>query len=473
MFLIASLSLKVNAIEIERKWEVITMKKRILLALIMIVILVCSGLTGCGNGGNAGGDESADGKIELSLWSSYSEQCNVELGKLVSKFNESSDKYYVRMEMASGIAAKLASSTPEYYPSLFMGTPNAVYEYEKSAYTKPIQGYIDADEDKWTENILSNVKASYSSSEGELIGLPVGVSVKGYMVNLDMLKAAGYTVDDLTSFEKVAQIAQTAHDKKLCEYGYIPSDGTDILDGLIYQGVDIFDGDDGYSSEVTKSLYTEGETNKALKKYTTILADLVDSGAAMKNTAGPDGGMSAFISQKTLFWKCTSSFYFAYEDVNLDFEWAFVPYMGIDENAKFKDVVLAEGTGIFIGNTGDEAEMQGAYEFIKFLGKPENQIAWCTFRGYTPYTEEALASQDWITWRDANYPSELALEEQLRTVTDGLRFPRTEITTKMITVNKEITTNIYSEPKGDLDKFIQDAADGMNSSLEIVQLRRQ
>ena len=106
------------------------------------------------------------------------------------------------------------------------------------------------------------------------------------------------------------------------------------------------------------------------------------------------------------------------------------------------------------------------------FAKPENQIFWCTFRGYTPYTKEALESQEWITWRDANHPTELALEAPLQDENMELRFPNVPLTTKLLTVNKELTSFIMTDPNGDLDSYIKQTADSVNQSVKMLNARK-
>ena len=453
------------------------MMNKKLAAVLLVSALACTGLAGCGGKENAGGTGIApNGEIELTLWSSYTAESNAKLGELVEKFNKENTSYEIRMETgqsASGNRQKLSTSTPEYYPSLFMGTNNAIFEYAEADYVASLQDFIDKDSADFTEGMLESVRVSYSDTEGNLVGMPVGVSVKGYMVNLDVLEKTGYTVEDLTSFEKIVAAALAATEKGASEYGYIPADGSEVLDMLLYQGVDVFDASNGYSGEISKSMYTDVATNKALKKMLSLYADMYKNNAAMKNTAGQDAGASTFVSGRSLFWTCTSSFVYEFEDVNMEFDWAFIPFQGIDDNAKHKGSVLAEGTGIFIANTGDEKEMQGAYEFLKFLAQPENQIFWSTFRGYTPYTEEALTNADWIAWRDENYTSEAKLEEQLKVLNKDLKFPYASLTNKLLDTNFELISNIMAEPNGDLDTYIEEATEKLNQSIEILQLRGQ
>ncbi len=454
------------------------MKKRILAALLALMML-CTALSACGGSGSGNtsmDDEDDGGKIKLTLWSSYTAASNNKLSALVAKFNAQSEKYEVKMEVGqsgSEARSKLAASTPEYYPDIFMGTNNAICEYADSRYTAPIQPFIDADADKWTEDMLSTVKKCYSDAEGNLVGVPVGVSVKGYMVNLDYLTQLGYTVEDMTSFEKVAAIAQEAKEKSVCKYGYIPSGPGNISNMLLLQGVDLVDANNGYDGDVTKCLYTEGETYKALYKYCEILAGLFESGAAMKNNNGADGGTNTFINGQALFWATTSSFVYEFADINMTFQWGFVPFHGVDDNAKYKDEVLAEGTAIFIGNTGKEKRMQGAYEFIKFLALPENQIYWCTFRGYTPYKQSVLESAEWTGWRDENHPTEKLLEGPLMSTETELRYPNITVMSRVLSADTEMQSYLAADPDvSKIDSYIQKIAKAIQDAIDMENARK-
>lgn len=450
------------------------MKK--ILAFLLALVMMCSMLAACGGSKPAEEvEEEEGGLIKLTLWSTYTAISNNKLQLLVAKFNAQSDKYEVTMEVGqngSETRSKLAASTPEYYPSMFMGTNNCIAEYAGSRYTAPIQPFIDADEDKWTADMLPAVRKSMSDAEGNLIGLPVGTSVKGYMVNTTILDQMGYTLDDLTSFEAVAKIAQEAKAQELIKYGYIPSGANNISNMLLLQGCDLVDAGNGYDGQVTNCLYEEGETYDALYKYCEILAGMYETGAAMKNNSGADGGTSTFINGQALFWATTSSFVYEFADIEMTFEWGFVPFHGIDDNAKYKNEVLAEGTSIFIGNTGNEAEMQGAYEFIKFLGEPENQIFWCTFRGYTPYLKSILESEEWITWRDENHPTEAFLEGPLMSEDMELRYPNLLVMSRVQTADSEMQSYLGADTNPDnIDGYIQKIAKAIQDAIDMENAR--
>ncbi len=455
--------------------------KRKVLTLLLALSLVCGSLAGCGEKeqgdkqGGGGNGESGE-PLELTLWCTYTEASTTVLKKIAEKFNQEHGEYHITIENTGSVnqyRTKLATLKKSDYPSAFFGVTSAISEYATASYVTPLQKYIDADEDKWTEDMYESVRRAYSDKDGNLIGGVMGLSTKGYMVNVTALEAAGYKLEDVTSFEKLAKIAQDAVDKGVIKYGYSVGDGTDIEDMLLYQGVDIVDGGNGYTGEVTKSLYTEGDTYAALKKLLSIQAELYKNGGAYKNTGGTRGPQGLFTNGTLLFWTCTNSFVYELLDVTLDFEWAYIPHVGVDENAKYKNSAMVEGTGIFIANTENEAEMQGAYEFIKFLAKTENQVSWATYRGYLPYTKEAAASEEWQSYQKENFPSSVRLLEMIQNTSADLKFPYAELTTQILAADSDLNSFVMTDPSGDLDEYIGKAADTINDSIEVVNLRKQ
>lgn len=449
------------------------MKKRVF-TLLVTLLLACGVLAGCGDKGKQ--QTGKEGVTQLTLWCSYDEASTTVLKEIVDKFNEEYEQYHMKVEntgTTTTYRTKLLSLKKEDYPSAFFGVTNAIAEYSGASYVTPIQKYVDADEDKWTDDLYDNVKTAYSDTDGNLIGGVMGLSTKGYMVNVTAIEAAGYKVEDITSFEKVAEISQAIKDKNILKYGYCIGDGNDAYDMLIYQGVDVFDGGNGYTGDITKCLYTEGETNAALKKLLTLQAGLFKGGAAYKNVGGTSGGMSLFVNNQVGFWVCTNSFVYEFSGLDIDFEWAFVPFTGIDENAKYKNCALTEGTGIFIANSEDEAQMQGAYEFIKFLARTDNQVEWCTFRGYVPYTKEAAADEKWLSYQNEYYPSAGLVMQMMANTPKELRFPNTQLVAHILSANANIKSIIMTEPDSDMDELIQNAAASINESIEIHNLRNQ
>jgi len=447
------------------------MKKRVLSVFMAMMLIATSLLPGCGKSETTSNKEGevTSGRTELVLWDYYGSNYHGKLQEMAELFNASQDSYKLKVEQGGTIIQKMELMKQEDYPSLFMCKNNTLGTLIDSKYTVPLQKFLDKDEDKWTDDILDVVKRGYCDEEGNMIGGILGVSMAGLMVNTTMLKQAGYELEDITSFVTMTEIAKAAHSKGLCTYGYIWSDGVDILDILTYQGVDIVDGGNGHTGKVTKCLYTEGETYESLKKLTGLMAEMIDSGVAAKNVSEYSGGKTPFLNSQALFWTCTNSVVYNLEDV--EFEWAFIPLVGVDENAKWNGGVLSAGGGLFIADTGNEKEMQGAYEFIKFMAQKENIVEWSTYGGYMPFTNEALSDPEWISWRDEYFPSAAALEERMKNSPEGLRYPNNPVQEQLETANMNIFSNIIRDAKGDLDSYIKEAEESITSSIQLRNLR--
>ena len=449
------------------------MKKRVL-ALMLVLLLAVTTFAGCGNSGDGGVDDgqASGGKTELVLWDYYGSNYHGKLQEMADLFNDSQDEYKLTVEQGGTILQKMELMQPKDYPSLFMAKNSEIGTITESGYTVPLQDYLDKDEDKWTDDILDCIKRGYCDDKGNMLGGILGVSCHGLMVNVTMLNQAGYQLEDVTSYEKMAEIAAAAYNKGLCTYGYVWYDGIDILDILTYQGVDIIDGGNGHDGDVTKCLYKTGETYESLSKLTGLMANMIDAGVAKENMDEYRGGQAPFVNGEVLFWTTTNSVVYTMEDAT-DFEWAFVPLMGVDDDATYKDGVLASGGGLFIANTGNEKEMQGAYEFIKFMSEKDNMIEWSTYGGYIPFTNEALGDSAWTTWRDEHFPSAAALVERMKNTPKELRYPNNPVSEQLKTANKNIFSAIILDPKADVDTYIDEAESSVTGSIQMLNLRKK
>lgn len=444
------------------------------MALLMSLLLLGGLLSGCGSKSGSGesGSGDAGGRTKLILWSTYGTYGTQYLNTLIEKFNESQDQYVLESSSGSdagSIRSKMQSSKVENYPSLICGTSTTMTAYGEADYVVPLQQFIDADSEDWNADMFEAVRYAYSDQDGKMIGYPVGVSCNGYIVNVELLKQAGYTLEDLTSFEKIVQIATGAVKQGLCKYGISFYNGVDVLDMLSMQGVDIVDGGNGYEGEVTKSVLLEGESKEALTKAANLISQMYQDGVALDYGYGSECS-SIFKANDLLFWKCTNSSTHNLYTVNSGIDWAFVPSVGLDENAKFKGTVLSEGTGIFICNTGNEKEMQGAYEFIKFLSKPENQNYFAQGIGYLPYTEAAKV--EYVEWSKENFQSAEALLNKFSNTPKDLQLPYTAVGGEINTAFSELLGAISVDPQGDVNSYIEDASNAIDSALKIYEMRK-
>ena len=446
------------------------------IALLMIFVM-CLGLCACGGNSETKGDEN--GIAEIAVWLSYGSLGQGYMQKIIDDFNASQNEYKVvayNNGTAAEIRTKLESLKPEDYPAIFCGTPITTCYYDSVDYVKPLQDYLDADEEDWTAGIYESVKESYSNMDGDMLGYPNGVSSSGWFVNLDALSQAGYSVEDLTSYEKIAEAALALTSKGICKYGLAYyGTGIEMLDMLTLQGVDVVNENNGYDGIPTKSLITKGtDTYVAVEKIANIFAKLYKEGCALDwgtDTAGE--GFPLFNSGKLGMIYATNSWTHYVVDGSPSFNYAFIPSVPIDDNGQYRGMAIPEGTGLYIANSGNKKKMRGAYEFIKFAAKPENQAYWCSCLGYVPNTDEAAEQEVWTTWMNTNLPSAQTIIDKIKESPTELRQPYVEYGSNILGVGSTLFSYLAVDPDADIDTYIEDAVYGLEGAIQTWESRRK
>lgn len=460
------------------------MKKLIAL---LLTLAMCLSIVACGSSDTPAVDTPVadaptadapvpEGVVEIIWWTNYGSSNVVIIQELIDEFNESQDQYHVTIERqggASELKAKLRSTKAENMPTMFSGTPATTSFYANSDFTYCFQDLLDADSEDWAADLYSAVRTSYCDTEGKMWGFPFGVSCTGIWVNEDILQAAGYTVDDITSFVKLCQIAKDITKGGYATYGMgFHKDGDYINNMMALEGVDAVDNGNGYTDFATRSLYTEGATNAALTEALTAYADLYVNGAAMPFGNDVNGEIiPSFVSGDVAMFFATNSYAAKMLSYESNIRFTFIPIVGLTENAAHTGVI-SSGTGNYICASASEAEKQGAYEFIKFLAQAEQQAYWCEQTGYVPYTQACSDYESYKTWMNENFPAAEKLLADLLATDGNLKLPYISVATDQLNANVLLMEQLYVDPAGDIQAFLEEAATTVNEALEIAALTR-
>lgn len=444
-----------------------------LLAFLMCIAM-CLGMCACGGKEEEETDEYAEGEtVELSLWWTSGALSQAYLETMIDKFNESQDDYWIVVYnngTESAIRTKLETTKDKAnYPDLFIGEATATCYFDGVEYVKPIQEFIDADSEDISEGMYDSVKRTYTNMDGEFIGFPCGVSCAGYYVNVDAVEQAGYKLEDLTSFEKIAEVTTAIVNKGICKYGVSTNTkGIELVDMLTLQGVDYVDADNGYSGDISKNLLLKGDTKEAYQKAATLYAELRKSDVMMKyGTDVSSECWPLFNSGDLAMLYCTNSWTHYVVDGNPSFNYAFIPSVGVDDNAKYQNAAIPEGSGLYIANTENERKMQGAYEFIKFMSQAENQSQYCSLLGYIPYTDEAFNQPDYQEWMNKYLPSLVNVTNLIKTSPEELRIPYVPVFDEMKSVTTTLFSYLSEEPDGDVAYYMEYASEKLDEGIEM------
>jgi sn-glycerol 3-phosphate transport system substrate-binding protein len=382
--------------------------------------------------------------VKVIWWHSMGGELGKVVDKLVADFNASQKDIQVEAVYQGSYDESLnkmkASMDSKSGPSLIQ-----VYEIgsrfmiDSKAIT-PVQKFID--QDKYDLSQLEENIAGYYTFDGKLNSMPFNTSNPILYYNKDMFKAAGLDPEKPPqTFEEVKKAAAALSKDKPGAGASFAIYGWFMEQFFANQGADYLDNGNGRTSPATKSLVNTDAGVKTL----TWWKDLVDSKAATNLGRKTDDTKKAFLAgQIAMTIDSTASLRGIVDGANGKFQvgTAFLPK---PDGAKDGGVVVG-GASLWILNNKPEAEQKAAWEFIKFLAKPETQAYWHINTGYFPITKKAYDEQS-VKDNMAKYP-------QFKTAVDQLH------ATKISTATQGAVMGVFPEARQIVEGAIEEALTG-------------
>lgn len=402
-----------------------------------------------GNAGSAPADTSS-GKTKVVWWHSMGGELGKAADELVAGFNASQDGVEVEAiyqgtydESLNKMKASMDSKTG---PSLIQ-----VYEIGSrfmidSGAITPVQDFIDAegyDVSQLEENI-----ASYYTFDGKQYSMPFNTSNPILYYNKDLFKAAGLDPEKApATYEEVKQAAE-----KLAKNGAPASFaiyGWFMEQFFANQGAEYVNNGNGRTAPADASLVNSEAGVKTLDWW----KEMIDSKAAINLGRKTDDTKKAFAAgQISMTLDSTASLRGIVDGVAGKFEvgTAFLPK---PDGASDGGVVVG-GASLWILNNKPEAEQKAAWEFIKYLAKPETQAKWHIATGYFPITKKAYDEQI-VKDNLAEYP-------QFQTAVDQLH------ASKPSQATQGAVMGVFPEARQIVEGAIEEALGGSKSTQQAL-----
>ncbi|WP_339205152.1 ABC transporter substrate-binding protein [Paenibacillus sp. FSL K6-3182] len=393
----------------------------IMMAVMLFVVTACGG-NNSGNKGNAEAPsatnsteasaaptEMAKEPVKVVWWHSMGGELGKAVTQLVTDYN-ASQKDVVVEEVFQGtydesLNKMKASMDSKSGPSLIQ-----VYEIGSrfmidSKATTPVQTFVDAenyDLSQLEENITN-----YYTFDGKLHSMPFNTSNPILYYNKDLFKAAGLDPEKApATFEAVKEAAA-----KLTQNGQTGASfaiyGWFMEQFFANQGVEYLNNGNGRTASATESQLNNETGVKTLSWW----KDLVDSKSALNLGRKTDDTKKAFAAgQIAMTLDSTASLRGIVDSVAGKFEVG-TGFLPKPADAKDGGVVVG-GASLWILNNKPEAEQKAAWDFIKFLAKPETQAYWHINTGYFPITKKAY-DEKIVADNLAKYPQFQTAVDQL------------------------------------------------------------
>ena len=430
-------------------------------------------LTGCGTGGAGGGGTATptteDGRTVVTFWHSMGGVSGAEIDRIVTNFNNSQDgievRAYFQGEYEEALTTFHAIAGTAQAPAIMQVFDVGTMSIAQSGHIIPVQQFIDRD-----NHDISVIEASiisYYQIGGQFYSIPFNSSTPVMYINMDAFRAAGLDpYSPPATFEAIEEAARVIVDSTdgamrgfaLNAWGWM----WEQL--LANQGALLMNNNNGRTGTPTEVGYTFEEGYSILSWIARMVAE-----GTFANYGGNWQDMYAgFFAEDVAMIICSSAS--AVDMItNSPFEVG-IAFMPHPANRSREGVVIG-GASLWLVDHGDDDLHNAAWEFMKFVQRPEVQAQWHVGTGFLAINPAAYNEPVVIeAWEEM---------PQLRVTVDQLQATNVSYATQgaimdMIPFGRTIIETTFEDVfnGGDPTQALNTATDRLNAAIEEANLIR-
>lgn len=330
-----------------------------------------------------------DEPVTIEFWHAMSGNLGELVDELVARFNDSQDGIVVN--------ATFQGSYDDTYNALLAaletGTlPNVTQNFDIASQTmfdfpNLLPAYAVMEDDFDTDAFIPAVRDYYSDENG-MVALAFNSSTPIVYANADMLAAAG--IDELprdwnfSEFLAICDQLMEANNLENCvsigQVGWFFEQILANSGGLYYNN------DNGRTARATEVMFNQGQGVEVFEFLTGLYANgyAPNLGSTWTDTdATFQAGQSALIFDSTSDVAIINNSEFPVVTT-------FIPHSDSSE----RNGVMIGGAALWLIDSGDAAQNAAAWEFMKFMAQPEQQVTWHIGSGYFPVLTAVQESEE-------------------------------------------------------------------------------
>jgi sn-glycerol 3-phosphate transport system substrate-binding protein len=410
---------------------------------ILLVLLAAVGSVWAGGGG-----ESASGVQYIKMY--YPVGVAGPLAQLmndmVSEFNESQDQIVVEAIFAGGYTEALEkTSTAVLFgnpPALaVLDAPNLLSLRDIDAII-PLDPYIEKEggsayTDEFVQGFLEIARA-----DGKLWSIPWQRSTPLFYYNKDHFREAGLdpdnppqTWDELRAAARA--LVQKDSNGNVTQWGLEIPINFWLLKPLVLQAGGQLDNEAGTALTID---------TPEMREVLGFLNSMVQDGSTPRIKQWAESVSDFAAGATSMVYNSTGALTYIRTSMTDEFGTAFLP-------AGKNQVVIEGGGNFFIMKSDDKAKQDAAWEFIKWMTRPENTARWSLGSGYIPVKPAAFDVPEYKAYTD-EWPQALTAYRQLQEV----RVERNLMTHNVNAINNLVNTTLEAILAGkDVDTALQEA----------------
>jgi len=300
------------------------------------------------------------------------------------------------------------------------GIPNIIQNFDIASQTMFDTGMLIPahelmDVDGYDDSIFIPAVRDYYSDDQGMVSMAFNSSTPILYYNVEMLAEAGIeAIDGSLSFSDFKALCDQIMEADVSEYCFTFGQvGWFFEQTLANSGGLYFNENNGRTGRATEAVFNEGVGVEVFEFYTSLIQEgySPNLGSTWSETDSTfQTGQSAIMIDSTSDVKIIE---------NSDFEvaTAYIPHADSGE----RNGVIIGGAALWLLKSDDGAQNDAAWQFMKFMAEPAQQITWHTGSGYFPVrTDISDDSQLQDFW--AENPNFVTAIDQLattETVVDG------------------------------------------------------
>ncbi|MCC7666139.1 ABC transporter substrate-binding protein [Liquorilactobacillus satsumensis] len=356
---------------------------RHLLLLFSLCAVILSALTGCTSA-------KADSRIQITFWHEMTGPAQVQLTKFVKEFNQSQNKYTVVPQFEGNyneaVQKILNTHGTSASPAVFQSMDISTSQIYSSGYTTPVQKFITAD--NYDVSKISAVARAFYSKNGQQLSMPFNTSQPVLYYNATLLKKYGITPPPVDpSYSDITCVAQQLYERsgKKVKGLSVEIYGWLFEQFLANAGESLANNQDGHAGTPTAVNFTGTAATTTMK----WIQENIKHGSFMNYGSGTSASaneMAGFLSGKLgMFLQSSADISQLTAGMKDQLGITYYPH---PDGQKSNGVSIG-GASLWISNDKSTTVQRGAWEFIKYLMKSQNQAAWQAATGYLALNKDS------------------------------------------------------------------------------------
>lgn len=332
-------------------------------------------------------------KVEIEFWHAFSGRLGDLLTEHVDKYNNSQDKYFVKLVykgsyqdvLSQTIAAFRAGKAPHIAQIFEVGT--ATMMYAKEAIYPVYKLYQDFGMKLDVNKYIPAVRYYYSYPDGKMASLPFNSSTAILWYNKDAFQKAGLNPDKPPStWKEIEEYADKIVKAKAAKNGFTCTwfSWTQFEQFSAIHNIPFATRQNGFLGLDARLALA----HPLFKRHLDSLKQMSKKGAFVYGGRDSTPG-NLFLSEEVAMIIESSAAY-ASIAANAKFKWGatFLPYYDDFISKPYNSIIGGASLWVLRRPNANPEEYKGVIDFFNYLGRPEVDGVWHMKTGYVPVTIE-------------------------------------------------------------------------------------